>query len=240
MKNKKLLLSLTFILVLTFFLSSINASLDCLKTEKLETNYTFCQTCYDANYITLSSIQTPNYLLSLNENMTSKGSGDFCYNLILNQTGRWDFRGISDGCLNTYATCLYVTPNGDDFTTSKSFLFIGLLFLLVLFLVGGIYGLANAINGAWQITYICLAYLSLFAIFFVSWLYSSNYLWETPILASIFWILWLIMAFGFFPFILVIGVYIIGKGIQENLFKQYRAEGYTDEEARDMAKKQRR
>jgi len=139
------------------------------------------------------------------------------------------------GCGNTFES----TPTGSAFSSSQSFVFIGLLVILLLFLIGGVYGMART-NGAWTIAYICLGYLSLFCIFFVSWLYSTNYLWSTPIIASIFWILWLVMAFGFFPFILVISVYIIKRGVQDNLMKEYQSQGYTKDEALDMTKRHRR
>lgn len=148
--------------------------------------------------------------------------------------------GNGDGILDCMDYNIEISPTGIPFEISQSYLFIGLLLLFILFLIGGIWGLSRAINGAWQITYICLAYLSLFSIFFISWLYSNNYLWQTPILASIFWILWLIMGSGFLPFIFIVGTYIVGKGIKDNLFKQYKMQGYTDEEAREMAKSRRR
>jgi hypothetical protein len=42
------------------------------------------------------------------------GAGEFCYNYTASQIGRHDFRGISDGCENTFALWTDVTLSGVD------------------------------------------------------------------------------------------------------------------------------
>jgi hypothetical protein len=132
--------------------------------------------------------------------------------------------------------CFEVNPTASILETSSSILLSILYGILLLFLIGGIYGLYRS-EGAWQIAYICLAYVSLFCIFFLSWLISSNFLFTIPILTSIFWILWLVLAFGFLPFIAIISFYIIGRGIQDNLLKEYMSQGYSKEEAKGFLRK---
>ena len=101
-----------FILMLMFLITFTTATIQDYPEQSVGEQFTFCQTCYDSTYITLSTIQTPNETLFINENMTSMGSGDFCYNYTATIAGRHDFRGISDGCFNTFATYINVdTPN---------------------------------------------------------------------------------------------------------------------------------
>jgi hypothetical protein len=187
----------------------------------------------------IKSIQYPNKSVSIYNYDMEKNGSYFYYENFCDTYSSGNYIVTTECDELSYPYDFDVNPTGSSFSMSESFLFSGFLFLFILFLISGIYGLSRAINGAWQVAYICLAYLSLFCIFFIGWLYSSNYLYYTPIMASIFWILWVVMAFGFFPFIFVVGAYIVGKGIKDNLFKQYKAEGFSDEEAKDMIKKRR-
>ena len=97
-------------------------------------NFTFTQTCNDATYITLSTMQFPNRAVQLiNTNMTSLGSGAYQYNITnTNAIGRHDLTGISDGCEQTFATSFVVTPTGIEFSTSSSISYGFLLLILVL------------------------------------------------------------------------------------------------------------
>ena len=109
MRNKvypSLLLTFLFCIVLT------TASIEEYPEQSVGEEFTFCNICQDASYITLSTIQTPNNTSFINQNMTDMGYGDFCYNYTALLPGRHDFRGISDGCLKTFATFVDVdTPN---------------------------------------------------------------------------------------------------------------------------------
>jgi len=90
----------------------ISAVVEDYPEQNVGEQFTFCQTCSDATYVTLSSIQTPNSTIFVAANMTNVGNGDFCYNYTAVLPGRHDFRGISDGCFKTFATYIDVdTPN---------------------------------------------------------------------------------------------------------------------------------
>lgn len=226
--KKQIIIFLALLLILPI------CSADCAFYGNFEVNkqVELVQTCTSCSSINASLV----YPDSTNEFIVFQNINGM-YNYTFNNTSQLGAYNV----IGSDAWCYYfnINPTGTSFDTSQSSLFIIFLLIFILFLVGGILGMSKAINGSWQIAYICLSYISLFAIFFISWLYSSNYLYQTPILASIFWILWLILAFGFFPFILVIGTYIIGKGIKDNLIKEYKSQGYTEGEAREMASKRR-
>lgn len=116
MKNKKTYFSLqriSFVLLLVILISTVSA-LD-YKPKKVNEQFSFCQICADASYITLSSIQTPNSTVFINTNMTSMGGGNFCYNYTPNQIGTYDFSGISNGCVKSWAVYVPVSSRGESY-----------------------------------------------------------------------------------------------------------------------------
>ncbi len=136
---KKILLML---LMVGICLINFTSALDDQGIGKVGENFSFIQTCSDANYITLSTIQYPNRSVEIiNTNMSSMGGGSYQYNFTDIVAGRYDVTGISDGCTNTFATYFEVTPNGTVLTTGEAFLytlmviFFVLLDLLVLYLI---------------------------------------------------------------------------------------------------------
>lgn len=134
------------LIVITFLMSFISAStLTQYDSKTVNEEFSFCQTCQDSTYITLSSIATPNSTEFLNVNMTSAGGGDFCYNYTPVQIGRYDFRGISDGCLNTFAVFVDITPNGKTYNTGDSLvrIFIAIFFIGMML---GFYKFSKSLN----------------------------------------------------------------------------------------------
>ena len=132
-----------------------------------------------------------------------------------------------------------VTPTGSEFTVGTAILYSFVLLLLGVFLCFTIYGIKYAENVAWLIGYICATYVALYLIISVLWILSTNYLYTFPALESIFWILWLVMGFGFLPFVFVVSLYVLGKeaqlAMQEDLIRQ----GYSKEEAKKLSKRKK-
>jgi len=101
MKKQYFLLTITLSLLIFINLSS--ASIPEYQTQYPDIPFKFTQVCSDATYITITSIQTPNSTEIINANMTATGSGNFYYNYTTDQYGRYDIRGVSDGCLKTFS-----------------------------------------------------------------------------------------------------------------------------------------
>ena len=173
------------------------------------------QTSAYCPYVTLDSVKLPNStVLIINQNMTKSGSTYYSY---FNETSLYGLYTYNTYCYNYTAPVDFQV--GKTLTIGASLIFLGILVIFIIFLIAGARGISGAINGAWQIFYCCLTYLTLFCIFFLSWLFSTTYLWGTPILGSIFWILWFASAIIFLPFVIAISVYILGKSIDDNLIK---------------------
>lgn len=120
---------------------SLASALDNVGVGKQNQNFTFCQTCSDATYITISTIQLPDRtVLPINTNMTASGSS-FCYNITTtSQLGRYDITGLSNGCENTYATYFEITYSGGELSTGNSIFYAVLIVLMILLLAGTLYG----------------------------------------------------------------------------------------------------
>jgi len=128
-------LFMTLILLTTFV-----SALDDLGTFKQGESVRVTQVCSDATYINLSSISYPNGSVAESGiEMISAGSGEFYY--WFNDTtelGKYQIRGISDGCTKTFATYFEITSTGSLQTTSQG---IGsAMFLILMLSLTGLFG----------------------------------------------------------------------------------------------------
>jgi hypothetical protein len=202
------------------------------------------QVCASCTYVNLS-VQYPNKLIAIsNQAMTPNGAGLWTYNFCnTSQLGRYDVSGIGDiNSVDTGFSVLWfeVTPNGKQMDVSQSILF-GFIFLIIVgLLTFSVYGLSNSNQVEWTIFYICSTYILSFCMFFVAWLFSDNYLWQTPILASVFWIIWLILAICFFPFIIGVSGYILKLQAETLMMDEYTSQGYSKEDAKSLTKARRK
>jgi hypothetical protein len=101
--------------ILGIFLFSFTSALDNLGTFKQNSDVRVSQICFDATYVIIA-ISTPDSVIAIaNQNMTNNGAGEFSYSFNnTSQLGRYDVRGISDGCEKTFATYFEVTPSGSE------------------------------------------------------------------------------------------------------------------------------
>ena len=141
--KKEIYLTIFCFLFITNFVSA--SSLGSYKPQKVGEEFNFSQTCEDSTYITLSTIITPNGTEIVNSPMTSVGGGAFVYNYTPSQVGRYDFTGISDGCLKTFAVYVDVTPNGKTYETSDSLIHIAIAIFFVLVMLG-FYKVSKSLN----------------------------------------------------------------------------------------------
>lgn len=133
-----------------------------------------------------------------------------------------------------------ITPTGFEFTVSEAILYGFVLLLIGMFLFFAISGIRKAESGTWLIFYICLTYIILYALMGIVYLLASNYLWVVPIIGNILYIVWLIMGYGFLPFVIVLSLYILGQEARAALEQNYMDQGYTRDEARELSRKNKR
>jgi hypothetical protein len=160
-KMKYLNIFIMLILVMGFAAPAI--ALETLGTFKQSEVVRVAQVCQDASYINISSITLPNStVIYSNIQMTSAGSGEYYFNFInTSQIGRYDVRGISDGCEKTYAVYFTITPAGGIESNTWIFLVllivaVGILLLSFLFknyIFSTIAGFALAAAGVYSMIY---------------------------------------------------------------------------------------
>jgi len=119
-----------FLFLLLILSLNFMSSLESLGEFEPNTNVTISQTCYDATYINITSIQFPNGTrITINEEMEK--DGDFFYSFSqTSQRGRYDVRGISDGCSESFAYYFYI---GKRLQTGESLMYIIMICVLSLF-----------------------------------------------------------------------------------------------------------
>jgi len=133
-----------------------------------------------------------------------------------------------------------ITPSGFEFTISEAILY-GFVFILIgLFLSFSIIGMKKAVSITWLIFYVCLTYIILYSLVGIIYLISYNYLWAVPIVGNIFYIIWLIMGVSLLPFIFIVSLYLMGQEAKATLEEGYVKQGYTRDEAKELAKKNKR
>ncbi len=134
------------LLLLLFIVSIASATtLQTYKPQQVNVEFNFTQTCQDVTFITLSTIITPNSTETINTNMTSTGGGSYSYNYTPTQIGQYDFTGISDGCLKTFAVYVPVTADGNIYDTGDSLIriFVSIFFILMMI---GLHRVSKGIN----------------------------------------------------------------------------------------------
>ncbi len=238
MKNKIILGIMMGIMVL-----SLASAMDCdgtyLGSFELDTDIQLQQTCDSCTYVTLNSITYSNDTVQvIIENMTKSGV-DYNYSFHTSIPGYHYYTVFGDkaGVISTEKFCFLV---GSQLNTGNSILATLILLVLIVFMLLSIKGVFKAYEGWSQIFYICVSYILLFSVFFLLWLLSKNYLYDIPLLESVFWIIWIVLAGLFFPFVIGVSAYILKKQAEALMEKDFVQQGYTREEARDMSKKSRR
>ena len=243
--DKKLLAKVILIRFMLMFVLALSIQLVSADlTHKQNTNLKFSITSNFADECVLTTINTPTDVLFINQN-GSKTSQTFNFTIPSGNFSKLGDYRLNIECADstqkvTEYESVEVTPNGQILGLSQSILF-GFVFLIIIgLLVFSVYGLSKANEVSWLIFYICATYIMAFCMFFVAWLFSSNYLWQTPILASVFWIIWLIMSILFFPFIVGVSGYILKLQAEALMVDDYVSKGYSQEDAKSLAKTKRK
>ena len=210
-------------------------------------NFTLIQTCSDATYITLSTIQYPAKTVSvINANMTSLGSGSgaFGYNFTdTTELGRYDVTGISDGCENTFATYFEISYSGEELNISKAILNLGFLVLVIILFISVVvltghlpngndedgFGKLMSINNLKYLNY-CLylvAYGLLLGVFFLASNISKAYLTNAMFGSILFAIFKILMVLAY-PLVLFMLIFIFVSIFKDREMKQMMDRGVTD------------
>ena len=139
LSDRRLILALLLV-GLMLYTPLISGSLDSLGMFKQNQDVRIVQVCSDATYINITSISYPNSSQAVSNVAMELNGGDFFY--VFEDTsdiGRYDVRGISDGCEKTFATYFEISRMGTSTSTGQGIIYIFsatlvfVLFLLTLY-----------------------------------------------------------------------------------------------------------
>lgn len=100
---------------------------------------------------------------------------------------------------------LQVTPSGLAVDTGNSIIYVGLMIILVIFLGMTLYSFTHFENLLNRVGMICLGYVLLIAITFITWNLANDFLLSSPFLVYILRLAFISLMIGAFP--LVIGLF---------------------------------
>jgi len=140
-----------------------------------------------------------------NKATTPLGNGAFSYSTLFNPVGLYKVQMFCYDDTYSYSSEGWydVTPNGEQATVGTSILYIGLIFILVIFLAGGVTIFMKTDNLLAKVGMLGISYLLLMAVSFISWQMAIDFLTSTPFLISMLRIIFFVLIAGLFP--LVIG-----------------------------------
>lgn len=195
------------------------------------------QTNLNTSSVTIGALSYPNSTKALGITEMTKDGLTFNYTFCNTSTYGKYIYNYNDSEGNVYVNDFQI---GYILDISTAILSIFILAILIGLLVFSTKALFKAEEGGWQIFYICISYILLFSVFFLLWIFSKNYLFDVPILESVFWVIWLILSVMFFPFIIIVSSYILKQQAEALLEGDYVKQGYTRSEAQEMSKKHKR
>jgi hypothetical protein len=182
------------------------------------------------------TVTYPNSSLLVDNLAMTSGSGYFNYTLTPTVSGIYFY--FVDGDDGTaYSGTFEVTPNGEEITTGKALIYLGLFSLFLILLITCFIYLIFAENIALRVGLICVMYLLGLGLLTVSTVIAEDFLVNIGFLDNVLEMLLIVSLICFFPFIIVIGVYLLQQILNENEISQMTGMGYGKEEITKLRKK---
>lgn len=166
----------------------------------------------NSSYSNLSTVTYPNGTFSLlGEYAMTQNGTIFNYTYCLTSAiGNYNY--ITHYDLNNTDTVsdqntFSITPSGESPSIANAFLYVGLIFvILIFFIIILLYGL-NTDNVVGQTFSIGFGYLLLIALFFIAWQVALNFIYSSPFLIDFLRIGFFVLIIGFFPLLIILFAY---------------------------------
>lgn len=133
-----------------------------------------------------------------------------------------------------------VTPNGEELTQSKNNLFMGGLFLLIIFFIGSLICIYKFDHYIAKFVFYWVSHLLIILIFFSAWQFTNSYAVGYVGLAGIFRVFFYFFIIAVLPMLLVSIAWIVYIHTFNDHFQKLVDKGEKPETAFEMAKKKRR
>lgn len=148
------------------------------------------------------TVSAPNSTAFINQQNASYQIAFYSYNFTIPQvSGSYDYNLFCGGA-NSFSDSFEVTPNGEQPTTAKAFFYIGLLGLLVFFLCLIFWAHLQDQSSLARFWWFSFMWVPIWAILFIGWSMSRDFLTSGGAITSIFW--WAFLVIGIvYPFFLL-------------------------------------
>ena len=158
------------------------------------------------------TIINPEGTTLVNQQVMTKNGAVFDLNLTANQTdvlGEYQFTISCSqaGSSSSKNLVFFITPNGELPTSAKGIMYLGLLAVLIIFFVIGIYCIKESQGIVGKSAFGLVSYLLMIGVTFIAWNLSMDYLTSAPFLASFFRIFFYVLLYALFPLILFLTFY---------------------------------
>lgn len=149
------------------------------------------------------TVSTPNSTVFINQEEATYLTAFYSYNFTIPQvSGSYDYNLFcSDE--NSFSSSFEVTPNGELPTTAKAFFYLGLLGLLIFFLCLIFWAHIRDQSELARFWWFSFMWIPIWAILFIGWSMSRDFLTSGGAITSIFW--WAFLIIGIiYPFYLLV------------------------------------
>jgi len=124
-----------------------------------------------------------------------------------------------------------VSNSGFELTIGRAMIDLGLLFILLIFIIGCVILVVRNDNLLSKVGFIGLGYILLIAITFISWNMANDFLFSAPIIVSIFRIMFLTLMIGAFPLLIGAFAWYLIMLFKIKEIEDLMTKGFTFEEA---------
>lgn len=157
------------------------------------------------------------------------------YNYTINNSNTYGIYPASMSCSNGTLSgksdfTFEITPTGEILSTSDSFLYIGILSLLIILFILSITKIFTASSLAWLYGCISISYFLLIGIIFISGKIVNNFIPSLPAIGAFLDTALTILIVGLFPLIIFLVLSLFYKAFNEKEIGKMQDMGYTAEE----------
>ena len=234
-----------FVFILCLSLTFVNATESSIGTFQKDENITLIQLCGDCTYITITSVLSPDFTELISNINMSKDGTEFSYLLDGGNTsdlGTYTVNGVGDlrGNSEIWVYTFDITPNGEELSTTKIIIQVGLLFFLLVFFFFSLIGIFKVDNYVGRFTLYWICHVLLISITFISWQMASDFLTGTPMIAGMFKIVFYFFMIGAFPMVLLSLSWIFYIHTMNDDIKNLMERGMDEGEAYDRSRRKTR
>lgn len=248
MFNKKLMVLLITSVFIIVMINNVGATTlyfgDFSLTQEQDTCFNIPMSCDNCTYMNITVLYPNGTAVIENQEMTNLSS-DYFYNYTFCNTSTlgiyWVVVNYDDDGEYVYTDGDFfeVTPNGVNLTMGRSILYIGILFILFIFLIISIIGTFNIENYIGKFTLYWCSHLLFTLYTFSVWQITEGFLIGFVGLGGIFKVLFYFSIFAVLPMIILSGVWIFYIHAFNEHFQKLLDKGEDPETAFAMAKKKR-